>query len=84
MAQLRDSISNRYDARAENVNDMWITFRDTLQASITTHIPHKQTKSNDKHPWIGPELKRLTRKQHRYYKQKMKTGDRCMPKNTWS
>ena len=75
MAQLRDSISTMYDARAENVNDMWITFRDTLQANIATHIPHKQTESKDKHPWIGPELKRLTRKQHRYYKQKKKTGD---------
>ena len=47
MAQLRDSISTMYDARADNVNYMWITYRDTLQASITTHIPHKQFKSKD-------------------------------------
>ena len=56
MASLKDSITIMYDSDAVSVNDMWTTFRDTLQASAATHIPHKQSKTKDKHPWIGRDL----------------------------
>ena len=64
-----------YDSDAVNVNDMWTTFRDTLQTSAATNIPHKQSKPKDKHPWIGRDLKKLMKKQQRYYKIMKKTGD---------
>ena len=57
MALLKDSITIRYDADAVSVNDMWTTFRDTLQTSAATHVPHKQSTPKDKHPWIGRDLK---------------------------
>ena len=75
MAALKETITCMYKADAVNVNDMWIKFKDTLQTSATNHIPHKQSRPNDKHPWIGQELKKLMKKQQRYYKIKKKTGD---------
>ena len=68
LASLKDSITIMYDSDAVSVNDMWTTFRDTLQTSAATHIPHKQSKTKDKHPWIGLDLKKLMKKQQRYYK----------------
>ena len=50
MASLKDSITIMCDSDAVNVNDMWTTFRDTLQTSAATNIPHKQSKTKDKHP----------------------------------
>ena len=58
MESLKDSITIMYDSDAVNVNDMWTTFRDTLQTSAATNIPHKQSKPKDKHPWIGLDLKK--------------------------
>ena len=75
MASLKDSITIMHDSDAVNVNDMWTTFRDTLQTSAATNIPHKQSKPKDKHPWIGRDLQKLMKKQQRYYKIMKKTGD---------
>ena len=57
-ALLKDSITIIYDSDAVNVNDMWTKFRDTLQTSAAKHIPHKQSKPKDKHPWKGQEIKK--------------------------
>ncbi|MEW8547734.1 MAG: endonuclease/exonuclease/phosphatase family protein, partial [Candidatus Thiodiazotropha sp.] len=73
MASLKDTIHSKQESTS--VDDLWILFRDTLQASIRSHIPHRQSKTKDGYPWIGPELKRLMRRQQRYYKLKKKTGD---------
>ena len=54
---------------------MWENFRDTLQTSLQSRIPHRKTRSKDGYPWIGPELKKLIRKQHSLYKLKKKTDD---------
>ena len=73
MSLLKSTISTMHETAS--VNDMWILFRDTLQSSITSNISYRQSKTKYGYPWIGPELKRLMRKQHRYYKTKKKTGD---------
>ena len=50
-------------------------FRDTLLHSINSHVPHRESKPKDGYPWIGPELKKMLKRQNRYYKTKKKTGD---------
>ena len=50
---------------------MWENFRDTLQTSLQSHIPHRKTRTKG----IGSELKKIIRKQHILNKLKKKTGD---------
>ena len=64
-----------YNSKTTGVNEMWEKFRDTLQHSINNHIPHRQSRSKDGYPWIGPELKKMMKRQHCYYKIKKTTGD---------
>ena len=74
MKSLHKDMEAMYNSTT-GVNEMWEKFRDTLQHSINSHIPHRQSRSIDGYPWIGPELKKMMKQQHRYYKIKKKTGD---------
>ena len=75
MKSLHKYMEAMYNSKTTGVNEMWEKFRDTLQHSINCHIPHRQSRSKDGYPWIGPELKKMMKRQHRYYKIKKKTGD---------
>ena len=75
MKALNESITSLYSSDTTDVNTMWKHFKDTLQTSLKSHIPHRRAKTKDGYPWIGPELKKMIRKQHRLYKLKKKTGD---------
>ena len=70
MKALNESITSLYSSDTTDVNTMWEHFKDTLQTSLKSHIPHRRAKTKDGYPWIGPELKKLIRKQHRLYKLK--------------
>ena len=74
MRSLHNDMEVLYNSETKGVNEMWEIFRDTLQHSINSHIPQRQSKPKDGFPWIGPELKML-KGLHRYYKTKKKTGD---------
>ena len=43
-------------------------------AQYKISYPHHQSRSKDGYPWIGPELKKMMRRLHRYNKTKKKTG----------
>ena len=75
MKALKESITSLYSSDTTDVNTIWEHFKDTLQTSLKSHIPHRRAKTKDGYPWIGPELKKLFRRQHRLYKLKKKTGD---------
>ena len=75
MRSLCEDMEAMFDSETTGVNEMWESFRDILQHSIRYHIPHRQSRSKDGYPWIGTELKKMMRWQHRYYKIKKKTGD---------
>ena len=64
-----------YFSDTTDVNTLWEHFKDNLHSSLKSHIPHRRAKTRDGYPWIGPELKKMLRKQHRLYKLKKKTGD---------
>jgi len=75
LKSLTSKIKDLYDSCAPNVNEMWETFRETISDSVKNNIPHRQTRHKDGYPWIGPDLKRLIKKQGKLYKTKKKTGD---------
>ena len=77
-----------YSSDTTDVNTMWEHFKDTLHSSLKSHIPHRRAKTRDGYPWIGPELKKLLRKQHRLYKLKKKqvtqpTSRDTLRSSTW-
>ena len=59
-----------HNSETTGVNEMWENFRDTLQHRINSHIPHHQSRSKYGYPWIGFELKKMMKRQHRFYKLK--------------
>ena len=69
MKSLHKDMEAMYNSKTTGVNGMWEKFRDTLQHSINSHIPRRQLRSKDGYPWIGPELKKMMKRQHRYYKK---------------
>ena len=75
MRSLYGDMESMADSETTRVNEMWESFRDTLQNSIKSQIPHRQSRSKDGYPWIGSELKKMMRRLHRYYKTKKKPGD---------
>ena len=72
---LHNDMEVMYNSETTGVNEMLENLRDTLQHSISSHIPYHQSKQKDGYPWIGPELKKMLKRLHRYYKTKKKTGD---------
>ena len=75
MRSLYGDMKSMFDSETTRLNEMWESFRDTLQHSIKSHTPYHQSRSKDGYPWIGPELKKMMRRLHRYNKTKKKTGD---------
>ena len=75
MKSLHKDMEAMHNSKTTGVNEMWEKFRDTLQHSINSHIPRRQSRSKDGYPWIGPELKKMMKHLHRYYKINKKTGD---------
>ena len=73
MQPLNDDMKSIYTT--VGVNAMWEKFRDTLLTSAKTHIPQRKARTKNGYPRIGPELKKLTKRQHRLYKLKKKTGE---------
>ena len=57
------------------VNDLWNSFKNSLEKSINEHIHHKEVKEKDSIPWISPELKKLIRKRDKYYKTMNKSAN---------
>ena len=79
MNALNESITSLYSSDTTDVNTMWEHFKDTLHTSLKSHLPHMIAKKRDGYQWIGPELKKLIRKQHRLYKLKNNNNRRSNP-----
>ena len=75
MKILNKNMESLYNPDTTDVNAMCENFRDILQTSLKSHIPRRKARTKDGCPWIGPDLKKLIRKQPRLYKLKKKTGD---------
>ena len=75
MKSLHKDMKAMHNSETPGVNEMWENFRYTLQHSINSHITQRQSRSKDGYLWIGPELKKMMKRQHSYYKIKKKTGD---------
>lgn len=61
-------------APSSTTEELWTVFKEQLQSSTTTHIPHKTSRRKAGQPWITSELRRLIRKRDRKYKQWKKIG----------
>ena len=58
-----------------NINQMSLTFTDTLMSILSKHIPHKIIKCNDRDaPWITSKLKTAIRRNSRVYRKWVKRG----------
>ena len=57
-----------------SVEELWSTFKNKFQSSMTDNIPHKTSRPRTGQPWITTEIRRLMRKRDRKHKQMKKTG----------
>lgn len=72
--QLQTQIE-QMERSGSDVNCMWDTFQQKLDASIAKNIPHKTARSKDGLPWMTTELKKLIKKCDRLYKKKKKSAN---------
>ena len=75
MKSLHKDMKYVHNSETTGINETWENFKDTLQHSINSHIPHRQSRSKDGYPLIGNALKKLMKRQHQYYKIKKKAGN---------
>ncbi|KAI8495879.1 hypothetical protein Bbelb_262950 [Branchiostoma belcheri] len=54
--------------------ELWSTFKDTVQAAVKEFIPHKQARTKENKPWITPVLHRLIKRRDRVFKKMRKQG----------
>ncbi|CAC5416334.1 unnamed protein product [Mytilus coruscus] len=66
--QIRNNIQNN-----QNVNEVWLTFKKHLFASLDKIIPSKIVKSNNRLPWITHKIKKMLKKKQNLYNQAKKT-----------
>lgn len=57
----------------KDINELWNTFKDNLQASISKNIPTKLIKHDNKLPWISHDL----RKKMNNYRRKLAKSKKC-------
>jgi len=58
---IRNKIQNN-----EKVNEVWLTFKQHLFASLDKHIPSKFVKSNNRLPWITHKIRKMLKKNKIY------------------
>jgi hypothetical protein len=74
LAGLMDKL-NELDNMKTCVNEMWCVFKNHLEEIVKKHVPHKIAKTKESLPWITPDIRKLTLKRDRLYKQNKKSGN---------
>ena len=72
MEDLHTNIKNK--KHSATTEELWLLFKNTLDAAVKKFIPHKHVRSKDTKPWITPALRRLIKKRDRLYKKMRKHG----------
>ena len=71
MGSLKEDITQYYNSNfnqhlaAEDINETWEMFKDTLHTLIRKHIPQRTIKNNHRLPWINEGIRRLMRRRKR-------------------
>ncbi|XP_019615685.1 PREDICTED: uncharacterized protein LOC109463354, partial [Branchiostoma belcheri] len=72
MADLTDRMELMKDTAT--TEELWSTFKDSLQTAVQEFIPHKLVRMKENKPWITPALHRLIKRRDRIYKKMRKRG----------
>ena len=59
----------------ENVNTLWVNFKQMLEKGIEKYIPHRTAKSYNGLPWLTSRLKKLIAKRDSMFVKSKKTGN---------
>ena len=79
-ATLKADVNHIYDKirlmndAGKSVTSMWSFFRDGLEKSVNSNVPHKTARSKNGLPWVSQDLRRLIKKRDRAYRRMKKSA----------